>query len=98
MNTAAMILKNRNYQTMGAMMNSIQWKEKNNQGVLSLFNCDFHEYEKRLIYLYCLSPYNIGENNIRSIIKHLRNRAIKGRILPKPENLIKVFQRLAKRG
>lgn len=80
------------------MMNSIQWKEKNKQGVLSLFNCDFYEYRKRLVYLYDKSGVNIGDIKFSLIIRDLQFRADKGRILPKPENLIKVFQRLAKRG
>lgn len=74
----ALILKYRNYQTMGAMMNSIQWKEKNKQGVLSLFNCDFYEYEKRLIYLYCLSPYNIGEKTLEVLSNIYETGRLKG--------------------
>lgn len=85
---------------MGAMMNNIrtQWKEKNNQGVLSLFNCDFHEYRKRLIYLYDKSGFNIGDIRFSLIIRDLQFRADKGRILPKPERVLTIIKRLSSKG
>ena len=81
------------------MMNNIQiqWKEKNKQGVLSLFNCDFYDYQKRIYFLYCLSHIVISELQFYLIISNLKQRAIKGRILPKPERVLMIVKRLSKR-
>ena len=79
-------------------MNNIQWKEKNKQGVLSLFNCSFYEYRKRLVYLYDESGFNIGDIRFSLIIRDLQFRADKGRILPSPERVLTIIKRLSSKG
>lgn len=76
----------------------IEWKEKNNKGVISLFNCSFDNYQKRIYYLYCLSPFVLPELQFYSIISNLKQRAVKGRLLPKPERVLTIMKRLSSKG
>ena len=82
----------------GAIMNnnlfvSFRLPESN-----SVFNCDFERYKKRIIYLYCLSPFFINELRFYLIISNLKQRAVNGRLLPKPERVLKIIKRLSLKG
>lgn len=70
---------------------------ENANGVKNNFICHFDEYKKRIAYLYALAPFTINEMQFYLIITNLKQRAIKGRILPNPEKVLMIVKRLSKR-
>lgn len=70
---------------------------ENANGVKNNFICHFDEYKKRIAYLYALAPFAINEMQFYLIITKLKQRAIKGRILPNPERVLMIVKRLSKR-
>lgn len=71
---------------------------ENANGVKNNFICHFDEYKKRIAYLYALAPFVINEMQFYLIITNLKQRAIKGRILPNPERVLKIIKRLSSKG
>ena len=72
--------------------------DKNENGIKSQFNTPLQQYNRRLIYLYSISPYKLQNGNFETIINHLQTRANKGRILPKPERVLTIIKRLSSKG